>query len=228
MQKVFDNQMLSTFSGTVVKGRQVGRTIGFPTANVEVHSDIYFPALNGVYSVKVQWQGQQYYGIMNIGVKPTFETQEREKTFEVHIFQFEHMIYGDMIDVEIMQFIREEKKFESVDALKAQIAKDCEVAKKQMLKKNVRTTTISHDQLIHSPDLQFSRFCEQQYGINRGIYNTIDQWFAEQQVAHIIKRRIAILHFLNWVSIYVPKEKKVTFGSKGLTEQLSYFKQHVI
>ncbi len=116
------------FSGIVAKGRQLGRTIGFPTANINVSESYKLIPANGVYAVKVFLRSENYTGIMNIGNTPTVDGIGR--TQEVHIFDFSDDIYGEKMRVELVNFIRPEKKFESLDDLKNQIAEDCETAKK--------------------------------------------------------------------------------------------------
>lgn len=108
--------------GIVVKGKQIGRTIGFPTANIEVQDQYKLIPKNGVYAVNVKVNQQQYKGMLNIGTKPTFNHQE--KTIEVNIFDFNEDIYGEKIQIEFVQFIREEKKYSSKEALQQQIVKD--------------------------------------------------------------------------------------------------------
>jgi riboflavin kinase/FMN adenylyltransferase len=114
--------------GVVVHGDKRGRTIGFPTANVHV-SKPYLIGKNGVYGVRFTVDGQSYNGVMNIGIKPTFELEKKEKSLEVHIFDFQGEIYGKEVAVEFLFFIRDEQKFAGVDALIAQIQKDVEFAK---------------------------------------------------------------------------------------------------
>src|SRR5690606_17742617 len=101
----------ATFVGNVVQGNQIGRTMGFPTANLDIQSIESFPTLNGVYSVKVYFDDRQYKGVMNVGVKPTFNSSQREKIFEVHILDFNQDIYGEHLRIEVCSFIRSEKKF---------------------------------------------------------------------------------------------------------------------
>lgn len=228
MNATINEQVKSVFEGVVVHGNHIGRKLGFPTANLQLRSSVEFPTLNGVYSVKVAYNQQQFYGVMNIGTKPTFENISREKTFEVHILNFNADIYGATIRVEIASFIRSERKFKSVEALKKQITEDCLIAKQQLMSlHNDAIQTISHD-VIHLPDLAFVRYCENHFRINRGVYNAIDQWFADQHPLNIIQRRAIILRFLQWVSVYVPKEGKLEFGSKGLAEQLQcYYDRYV-
>lgn len=116
-----------SFTGIVVKGRQLGRQLGFPTANVQVREHYKLIPTNGVYAVKVLVRGEWLMGIMNIGNRPTVEGIGR--TQEVHIFDFQEDIYGECLTVEIYAFIRPERKFESLDALKQQINNDLEQAK---------------------------------------------------------------------------------------------------
>jgi riboflavin kinase/FMN adenylyltransferase len=114
--------------GKVVSGDGRGRTIGFPTANFEPDEG-YVKPLNGVYAVKAQVKGLNYDAVMNVGVKPTFSASEPKPSWEVHLFNFEDQIYGETITVELAQFLREERKFNSVDHLVAQIKQDAEEAK---------------------------------------------------------------------------------------------------
>jgi len=111
-------------SGTVVKGKQLGRTIGFPTANILLEEDYKLVPQNGVYIVRVEIDGKTIFGMMNIGFNPT--VQGKEKTIEVHLFDFDSDIYNCKIQVSIVQRIRSEKKFESVELLKQQLNKDKE------------------------------------------------------------------------------------------------------
>lgn len=113
-----------TFSGIVVKGRQLGRTIGFPTANVQVAESYKLIPANGVYAVKALVRGSWLNGIMNIGNRPTVDGIGR--TQEVYILGFSDDIYGENITVELVDYIRSEQKFNGLDELKSQILKDKE------------------------------------------------------------------------------------------------------
>lgn len=114
------------FTGIVAKGRQLGRQLGFPTANVQVKENYKLIPANGVYAVRVNVREVIYKGIMNIGNRPTVEGVGR--TQEVHIFDFNSDIYGELITVEIISFIRKEVKFSSIDELKNQIEIDSTAA----------------------------------------------------------------------------------------------------
>ncbi|AQU79802.1 MULTISPECIES: riboflavin biosynthesis protein RibF [Planococcus] len=110
--------------GTVVNGDKRGRTIGFPTANVEPELGAIVPS-RGVYAVKIQVQGQLYNGVCNIGYKPTFNDPDvKKQVIEVHILHFDKSIYGEMVEVEWYERIRDEQKFSGIDELKAQIQSD--------------------------------------------------------------------------------------------------------
>lgn len=117
--------------GTVVHGDARGRTIGFPTANLALEQP-YLVGKNGVYGVRVEVDGETHYGVMNIGIKPTFALEKKEKSLEVHLFDFERDIYGKALTVELLFFLREEQKFAGVDALIAQIHKDVAVAREKL------------------------------------------------------------------------------------------------
>lgn len=115
------NRMLGydySFNGIVVEGQKIGRTIGFPTANIDVLPGKLLPK-NGVYAVSVIVENQRKGGMLNIGNRPTLCGINR--TVEVNIFDFEKYIYGQRITVEIKKFIREEKKFDSLESLKNQL-----------------------------------------------------------------------------------------------------------
>lgn len=109
--------------GTVVVGDKRGRTIGFPTANLKIEDDAKLLPPNGVYFVKVIVDSNEYYGMTNIGLRPTFNLNEG-RTFETHIFDFDKEIYGKEITVEFIEFIRNEQKFNSIDELITQLNSD--------------------------------------------------------------------------------------------------------
>ena len=111
-----------TLSGRIVHGKSIGRTIGFPTANVEVSEEYKLLPKNGVYLIQSIINKKQVFGMMNIGVKPTLI--ESSKTIEINFFDFEGDLYDRNICVNIKQFIRDEIKFESLELLKSQIQKD--------------------------------------------------------------------------------------------------------
>lgn len=111
-----------TISGTVIKGNQIGKTIGFPTANIKYpETKVEIPY--GVYSTNVEVNGTNYKGVLNYGIKPTIN-KECKPVAEVHIIGFNNDIYGDEIKISITDKIRDEKKFGSVDELKDQIKED--------------------------------------------------------------------------------------------------------
>lgn len=109
-----------SISGTVVHGRQVGRSIGFPTANIETSHDKLLPS--GVYGGYINYHNQRYNCIVNIGNAPTFNFDK--PVVEAHIIDFANNLYGTYITVYITQFLREIKKFNSDKALQAQLAQD--------------------------------------------------------------------------------------------------------
>ena len=111
-----------SLSGRIVHGKSIGRTIGFPTANVEVSEGYKLLPKNGVYLIQSIINKKQVFGMMNIGVKPTLI--ESSKTIEINFFDFEGDLYDRNIRVDIKQFIRDEIKFESLELLKSQIQKD--------------------------------------------------------------------------------------------------------
>ena len=107
--------------GTVVRGRQRGRELGFPTANICADNELIPPA--GVYATTVALDGVAYPAITNIGTRPTFEAGE-ETVIESHVLEFDRDLYDARVRLGFVQRLRDEKKFEGVDALKAQIEAD--------------------------------------------------------------------------------------------------------
>jgi riboflavin kinase / FMN adenylyltransferase len=107
-------------SGQVVRGRERGRTIGFPTANLESETECVPP--DGVYATRVVLEDGMYPGITNIGMRPTFA--ESQRAIESHIFDFNRDLYGMRIKLEFVERVRSERKFESAKELGEQIARD--------------------------------------------------------------------------------------------------------
>lgn len=110
------------FSGKVVEGKKNGRIIGYPTANIQVEENYKLIPKNGVYIVSSEIQGTLFYGMMNIGTNPTLG--ENEQTIEIHFFKFNSDIYAQKIKISVLEYIRKEQKFESLEALKEQLDKD--------------------------------------------------------------------------------------------------------
>jgi riboflavin kinase/FMN adenylyltransferase len=118
-----------SFEGKVVHGNRVGRSIGFPTANIWLPKNNL--PIKGVFSVKISLDMSELYGIANIGIRPT--VGGTSPVLEVNIFDFKKEIYGKRVKVEFVKKIRDEKKFDSLEDLKKQIAKDVSTAKEQLL-----------------------------------------------------------------------------------------------
>ena len=116
-----------SYRGTVVLGKQLGSSIGFPTANVQLHNLTQLPRF-GVYAVRVHIDKKTYLGCLNIGINPTVEANLETK-IEIHILEFDENIYDKDISFELIEFIRDEKKFGSIDDLTAQIQLDVDKIK---------------------------------------------------------------------------------------------------
>ena len=113
-------------SGEVIKGKQLGRTIGFPTANIHIEEDYKKIPKNGVYIVKTIINEKEVFGMMNIGFNPTVNGDK--KTIEVHLFEFDADIYGQKLEISLLEYIREEQKFGSLDLLTEQLNLDKKTA----------------------------------------------------------------------------------------------------
>ncbi|MBT7958523.1 MAG: bifunctional riboflavin kinase/FAD synthetase [Akkermansiaceae bacterium] len=118
-----------TVLGTVIEGEKIGRTLGHPTANLKVYNE-QLPC-NGVWAVNcVIGDGEPHLGAANLGVRPSIDGSNKKRLLEVHLIDFEGDIYGQDMEVTFLQLIRNEQKFESLDALKDQITKDVSFCKK--------------------------------------------------------------------------------------------------
>ena len=112
-----------SLQGKVIEGDKLGRTIGFPTANIELNDKNKIVPKNGVYAVWTEIEGKQYSGMAYIGKRPTI-LSEGEKRIEVHIFNFSQDIYGKEIRIEFMKFIRQDIRFSEQEKLQIQLGKD--------------------------------------------------------------------------------------------------------
>ncbi|MGE0078616.1 MAG: bifunctional riboflavin kinase/FAD synthetase [Bacteroidales bacterium] len=124
------NQMLGypyLITGAVESGKQVGRQIGFPTANIRPNDPLKLIPQEGVYAVIVNIDGEIKQGMLNIGFRPTVENSRRQ-TIEVHIFDFDKEIYNSGIEIALMKRLRNEKRFQSIELLKQQLVTDKENA----------------------------------------------------------------------------------------------------
>ena len=115
-----------TILGTVTRGDNLGKKIGFPTANLSAHSEQFPP--NGVYAAEARIDGELHRGVINLGIRPTVSSGKSERVLEIHLFDFNRDIYGRDVEVRFLKFLRPEKKFENLDALVQQIRQDVEQA----------------------------------------------------------------------------------------------------
>ncbi len=109
-------------SGKVIEGEKIGRTINFPTANLHIEETYKLMPCDGVYFIQSQLENTLLYGMMNVGFRPTLEGEKR--SFEVHFFDFKQDLYGALLHIDLLELIRKEKKFDSLEMLKAQLEED--------------------------------------------------------------------------------------------------------
>ena len=114
--------------GVVIGGNRLGRRLGFPTANIAIGDDLAIE--NGVYCSKVYVENEEFLAMTNVGVRPSVDGSKR--LLEAHLFGFKGLLYGLKLRVELIEKIRDERKFASVDELREQIAKDSNEIKKLM------------------------------------------------------------------------------------------------
>ncbi|WP_019122658.1 riboflavin kinase [Brevibacillus massiliensis] len=209
---------LGMIKGSVTRGRQVARKLGFPTANLQVEA-IEGEFRLGVYGVIARYQGNQYEGVMNAGIRPTFTELQPAVHYEVHLLNFDQSIYGARLEVDVCFFVRDEMKFPRADQLTRQIAKDV-----QNVQKRFELLNSAEDE-VHLTDFAFGKLCEDVYGINRGVYNTIETSLYARGLTHITKRRKAVLSFLEYLTFQksVKRTSQIKFGNGGLTANLQEF-----
>ena len=136
--KLGDVRISSTYinyklSGEVIHSKKLGRTIGFPTANISINKNMIIPKV-GIYATKVYVNGKIYYGATNIGYNPTVNGDNL--SIETNILNFDEDIYGKVITIEFLERIRDEKKFNGIEELKSQLQKDTNyVCKKYICKR---------------------------------------------------------------------------------------------
>jgi riboflavin kinase/FMN adenylyltransferase len=116
-----------TILGAVTRGDQLGKKIGFPTANLSAHSEQFPP--NGVYLAEAWFEGVLYHGVVNLGYRPTVSGGKSQRLLEIHLLDFERDIYGEDLEVRFVRYLRPERKFESVEALARQINADVRQAR---------------------------------------------------------------------------------------------------
>src|SRR5215468_3856278 len=116
-----------TILGTVVRGENLGKKIGFPTANLSAHNEQFPP--NGVYFAQASVNGTIYPGVVNLGYRPTVSSGNSERVLEIHLLDFDHDIYGKDIEVRFVRYLRPEQKFENLDTLTRQIEVDVQQAR---------------------------------------------------------------------------------------------------
>ena len=111
-----------SISGKVIYGRQLGRTIGIPTANIQLHR--YVAPISGVFACNVFIGAELFFGVANVGVRPTVDDANLTPILEVHLLNFNRMIYGESVKVVFLKKLRDEKKYEDLSALKFAINQD--------------------------------------------------------------------------------------------------------
>ncbi|MDO7576494.1 MAG: riboflavin biosynthesis protein RibF, partial [Flavobacteriaceae bacterium] len=121
--------------GTVTKGEGIGRKLAFPTANLNVNIPYKIIPPQGVYLVSILLEKGVFYGMMNIGTRPTLSG--KNESIEIHIFDFNEDLYGKMITVCLYEKIRDERKFDSLEALKTQLIKDKKKCKRTLTVKGL-------------------------------------------------------------------------------------------
>lgn len=116
-----------TILGTVEEGKHLGRSLGFPTANLSAHSEQFPP--NGVYAAEGILSGETVRGVVNLGVRPTLSDGSPQRVLEFHVFDVDRDLYGEDIELRFLRYLRPERKFESLAALREQIGRDVSAAR---------------------------------------------------------------------------------------------------
>lgn len=114
--------MIKKIKGIVGHGKHLGRTVGMPTVNLVTEEDIS-DVKDGVYASVTTVGGKRYLGVTNVGLRPTVDDENR-RTIETYLLNFSQEIYGEEIELELRQYLRAIKKFDSIEAVKAQVEED--------------------------------------------------------------------------------------------------------
>lgn len=130
MDKSGDQSFPILLVGKVVHGKALGRTVGMPTANIEVADKSLLPEC-GVYATYILVKEKKYLAVTNIGLRPTVD-REQQVTVEAHILDFDQDIYGESVELEVHKFLRPIQKFENLEEVQKQVGKDIEEAKKYL------------------------------------------------------------------------------------------------
>lgn len=113
---------LYSISGTVVEGKKIGSQLGFPTANISVAEDFKLIPKDGAYAVRVRVNDEWHKAMLNVGIRPTVGGLHR--VIETHLFEFDQKIYNQPVEIQFVKYLRDEKKFDSLEGLKVQLQKD--------------------------------------------------------------------------------------------------------
>jgi riboflavin kinase / FMN adenylyltransferase len=117
-----------TILGTVEEGKRLGRSLGFPTANLSAHSEQFPP--NGVYAAEGLLDGKTVRGVVNLGLRPTIDDGSPQRVLEFHLLDFDRDLYGEDVELRFLHYLRPEQKFENLAALREQIARDVSEARR--------------------------------------------------------------------------------------------------
>lgn len=128
MDKLHEKLFPVVLTGKVIHGKALGRTVGMPTANIEVTNKNLLPE-SGVYATRIKMGDETYLAVTNIGLRPTVDN-EQQVTVEAHILDFNQDIYGQVVELEVHKFLRPIQKFGSLEEVQQQVKKDIEEAKK--------------------------------------------------------------------------------------------------
>lgn len=119
-----------TILGTVEEGKHLGRSLGFPTANLSAHSEQFPP--DGVYAAEGLLSGKTVRGVVNLGVRPTIDNDSSQRVLEFHLFDFDRDLYGEDVELRFRRYLRPERKFANLAALREQIARDVSEARRAL------------------------------------------------------------------------------------------------
>jgi riboflavin kinase/FMN adenylyltransferase len=125
-----------TILGTVIRGDDLGKKIGYPTANLSAHSEQFPP--DGVYLAEAWLEGVKYHGLVNLGCRPTVSRDKSNRVLEIHLLDFRRDIYGEDLEIRFLEYLRPEKKFDSIEALKHQITADVQRAREVYTRSDAR------------------------------------------------------------------------------------------
>lgn len=191
MQQNLDSCPLYKLSGKVIHGRGIGKLVGMPTANLQISSDVVLPP-SGVYATKIEYKGDIYCGVTNIGARPTVDN-DSEISIETHILNFNQEIYGQQLKICLFKMLRCISKFEDFSSLLEQIRKDCIVTQEFFgIEKTYSRLQMDAEKHLTKIDNHTVYLSKKEFDVLYMLYSNPDVTFTKEQIFEAIWHEPAV------------------------------------